>query len=376
MLVDLTPAIHRGIVDNTAKGSIRLQLWCVGAADPILLEMHGNGMQDIAGCRVEFQLPEQHEDEEAIKSMQRRLAEFMHVLCSKEEPFIAGDMTLSRRAPSHTHPDSVANLLSLEFFCGVKVRCVIETEQFSFTLGLPKWECSAAAARAQGQVNMAALHDHVLANVAAFRGAAFMRTGSAEPPACRWDFALNRAEAYTIIAPSIRAKYAGRPDADVAEAFVLDRMAYLHYAAGSREQGETVPTPPNWDLLDFLEPAHARLARSAMGHPLFKATAELSRIIVEHILSRSAPQQHSADIEPLLTGYSGIITRVLATIMLARESHVEPCVIIARVEALCTRMQKIIRQGEALHPTARSVFMPGANEVLAQLRDFLCKLRR
>ena len=56
MLADLTPIIRNGIIDNTTRGTIRLMLWCEGETAPIALEMAGNCLQDIAGCRVKFRL--------------------------------------------------------------------------------------------------------------------------------------------------------------------------------------------------------------------------------------------------------------------------------------------------------------------------------
>lgn len=375
MLINLTPIIHHGIIDNTTQGTVRLLLWCVGEAEPIPLEMPGNCLQDIAGCRVEFRLRKDDNTEEPPPPL-RTLRQLAHSHCSGEEPPIAGDMTLSRRFPLPQRPRRLANILSLEFFPGVRTRCIIETDEFEYTLSLPEWACSAAAAGAQEIINMAALHDHVLANVAAFRGPACAHVGTAEMPACRWDFALNRAEAYMLIAPSIRAKYAGRPGGDMAEAFVLDRLLYLHRAAEHAEQGEAVDPLPHWEVLDFLKPSHAKLARRAMHHPLFDATAELSLILKKHVLAKLSQYENNKEVNTLLSSYAGIITHVLATIMLASEGQAQVASIISRAETLCKRMQLMMKYGESLQPEAHSFFMQGAEVMLARLREFLCTLRQ
>lgn len=375
MLADLTPVIRQGIIDNTTQGTIRLLLWCVGERTPVSLEMPGNCLQDIAGCRVKFRLRGGEEDE---GTRHRRLAELVHALEDDGVPLIAGDMTLSRRYPLPPSPKRLANILSLELFQGAKLRCLIETEEFECEVGLAAWQCSASTAGAQEIINMSALRDHVLANVAEFRGPSLSHLGESGMPACRWDYVLNRAEAYMIIAPSIRAKYAGRPGGHVAEVFVLDRAAHLQRLATRAEQGQ--PTAParshRWEVLDFMEPEHAKLARAAMHHPLFEATAELSQIIQRHVIAKLSQYADNKEVEQLLSGYSGIISHVLATIMLAREGNAQLRDIAARAESLCERMQRVIRHGEALRPKARAVFMRGAEELLARLREFLCTHRQ
>lgn len=376
MLADLTPIIRHGLIDNTAQGHIRLKLWCEGEAAPISLEMEGNCMRDIAGCRVSFRLTGSPEEgEERHRDILMRIA---HDLCHADQPIIAGDMTLSRRFALPEHKGKVSNILSLEFFLGTKIRFVIETEEFEFEISLPEWECSRACESAQEIINMSALRDHVLANVAAFRGPSLMFLGTAEMPACRWDYALNRAEAYMLIAPSIQAKYAGHPRGKLAEAFVLDRLDYLHAAAADEEKGYTFwhERPHSWEVLDFMEPEDSKLARASMRHPLFGATAQLSQIIQKHVIAHLSQYADNKDIESMLSAYSGIISHVLATIMLEREKKVRVEAISARAESLYARMEQLLRYSEALKPTSKAAFRRGAETLLSELKEFLCKLRR
>lgn len=375
MLADLTPIIQHGIIDNTAEGHIRLLLWCEGESTPVSLEMDGNCLRDIAGCRVTFRITAAVEDSQ--KHLQA-LSEMVQHLRHAEEPIIAGDMTLSRRFPLPPH-GRMANILSLEFFQGAKVRFLIETEEFTSEVGLPEWVCTQAKDNAQQVVNMSALHDHVLANVAAFRGPSLMYLGTENMPACRWDYALNRAEAYMLIAPSIRAKYAGHPRGRFAEAFVLDLLDYLDTAAEEEEHGDAIHSAdnaPRWELLDFLDAPSSRLARQSMQHPLFGAAAHLSQIIQKHIIAKLSQYQDCKEIEALLMTYSGIISHVLATIMLAREGQAQIGASTSRGETLCERMQMLVTYGEALKPQARKAFLRGAESLITELREFLCMLRK
>lgn len=378
MLADLTSIIQRGIVDNTAQGTIRLKLWCVDDSTPISLEMEGNCLRDIAGCRVSFTLLRDEEPTEG-KRQSETLLKLARALREAEEPIIAGDMTLSRRLYLPAQGNKLLNVLSLEFFLGARVRFLIETEQFECETSLPTWACSSACEDAQEIINMAALHDHVLSNVAAFHGPSLTHIGTAEMPTCRWDYVLNRAEAYMIIAPSIRAKYVGRLHGDLAEAFVLDRLNYLQAAAEADENCEPPPAPEarhGWEVLDFMEPEHAKLARSAMRHPLFAATAHLSQIIQKYVIAKISQYAGNQDIEQLIASYSGIISHVLATIMLAREGQVRLGAITSRAESLCTRIKQLSGHADALNPKTRELFLSGVESLLAELKNFLCMLRK
>ena len=377
MLADLTPIIRRGILDNTTQDTIHMLLWCDGEDTPVVLDMPGNLLQDVAGCCMEFRLTGAPLPEEESEQREK-LISLVYTLVQSPLPLIAGDMTLSRRFPLPTKPKRMANFLSLEFFLSARVRFLIETEEFECNIAPPKWECSAQAAAVQELVNMSAMHDHVLHFVNNFRSPSLAYIGTAEMPSCRWDYALNRAEAYMLIAPSVRAKYAARPGARAAESFVLDRALYLERAADLTEQGYNPDdeTAPNWDLVDFLEPEHAKLARFALQHPLFTAAAKLSRIIQTQIISKFHQYSGNATVERLLESYSGLIPNVLATIMLAREGLVRPGAITSRAESLCIRVKQQIQYGEALKPAARVRFIRGAEELLARLREFLYTLQQ
>lgn len=375
MLADLTPIIREGVIDNTKKGLICLKLWCEREPDPISIEMEGNCLRDIAGCRVSFHLnllPEQEIPHH------HTLLELAHSLSQTTPQVIAGDMTLSRRFPLHSG-GGVANILSLELFQGSNIRYLIETDAFEYKISLPAWSCSEACETAQEMINMSALHDHVLANVSAFRGPSLMFIGTPEMPACRWDYALNRAEAYMIIYPSIRAKYAGRLRSRLSEAFVLDKLDYLNTAAEEEEHGFLSSYSERnhmWEVLDFMEPEHAKLAKISMRHPLFHSIARLSRIIQNHIISRLEQYPDNKNIEALITNYSGIISHILATIMLAREKYEHVNAIRSRVQSLYMRMQQLIKYGKTLKPNSRVIFQHGANEVLTELRNFLFTLQQ
>lgn len=368
MLANLTPIIRRGVIDNTTRGRIVLQLWCARAGAPLHLELQGNCLQDIAGCRVEFELKASFPPS---VSRDKQLYQLVESLQRQEGPdTLAGDMTLSRRVRLRRPTQTQINLLSLEFFRGTQDRFIIETDAFNFELSLPTWECNSACASAQEVLNMCALRDHVSAVVETFRGPGISKSDE-DMPRCKWDYVLNRAEAYMTVAPTIIDKYAGRPRSTQAEAFVMERQHML-----ARMVEEVPPSPYTWQVLDFMDPEDAELTRQAMEHPLFECTARLSALVQRYVLEDMEHYRDNADIDTLLSCYAGIISNTLATIMLILDERAAARLARLRANSLHTRMQTLLRLSHALQPKARDQFQHGAEELIAELKTFVCTLRR
>lgn len=375
MLVNLTSALRRGIIDNTTRDSIRLLLWCADEERPVALEMSGNCLRDIAGCRVEFTLNGRYPSPDLAR--RASLTDMVHSLGNMQHSCIAGDITLSRRSPAQELRGALANLLSIEFFSGVQMRFLIESAEYEFSISLPEWECTRACESAQEIANMSALHDHVLANVAAFRGPSIAHLGEEMPP-CRWDAVLNRAEAYMVIASSIHEKYMVHPRGRLAEAFVLDQLDFLDEKAGEAEQGKrftaTRRRAPYWEVLDFMNPSQADKVRQAMRHPLFEATANMSATVQRHIIEEMSHYRDSQQIDALLSSYSGIISHVLSTILLTQDEQFPLKTATTRVSVLCQRMERLKRYGKELRPKAQKAFLRRADALISELQNFLCTL--
>ena len=374
MLADITPLVLRGVIDNTTRDRIELQLWCARVAEPLCLVLQGNCLQDIAGCVVNFEQRSDVPKPPVSRTLQ--MLKILEKLQQAECAPIAGDITLSRRVLTAERPRRVLNFLSIEFFLGTETRFLIEGGQFNFNLSLPTWECSPACAAAQEMANMAALHDHVLAHVATFRGPALAHAGQGMPP-CEWDAVLNRAEAFMTIAPSIHEKYSAHPRGKLAEAFVLDQSEFLAEAAEREEHGEMLylgPGARSWEVLDFMEPAQADRVRKAMKHPLFNATVSLSGTLQHHILSDMQRYNSNREVEEMLSLYAMIITHVLGTILLSQGKRIPLETVMARADALCLRVEKMKRYTTPLPTRIRSMVLRGADVLLSELKSFVCTL--
>lgn len=373
MLAHLTPIIRSGIIDNTRRGVTELELWSV-RGESLHLQLEGDCLRDIAGCRVSFHTrrprPAPSEEKE------RPLCRLMEDMGKEGARVEMGDITLSRRAPSAREPGMVANLLSIELFLNTEIRLLIEEEEFTYELSLPEWECTQACESARRMLNMATLREHVLANAAKYRGPAITHVGKGMPP-CRWDAVLNRAEAYMAMAPSIHDKYALEPRGLLAEAYVLDRPDLLGEMAEDEERGEPYdPTAygSRWDILDFVPAEAEKTISRAMEHPLFSATVHLSAIMQKHIIADMERYRQNEEVEELLGRFAGIISHVLSTIILAQEGTQQELAI-ARAEIITTHMRALRRRHKSLAPEAAAPFKEGATRLLYELHSFVYTLR-
>lgn len=373
MFVDLTPLVHRGVIDNTTRDTVELHLWCGHEDTPVRLTLPGNCLRDIAGCRVSFST--QHRASAAWEEAHEHL---LAPLLLEGISCAVGDITLSRRAPSQKLRGTLANFLSIEFFVDTKVRYLIECEDFTFRTTLPQWECTRACENMQEMLNMSALRDYVLYSTSHFRGPGLAHA-EAEMPPCKWDAILNRAEAFMSIAPFIVEKYAGHPRSKLAEAFVMDCDRFLDHIASEEETHHATLADAEayaWAVLDFMTTDEAHQVRRAMEHPLFDATAQLSATVQRYVLSDPERYEGNKDIETMLTRYAGIISNVLSTILLVQESPQAANMAMARIEILSRGVERLKGLCTSLRAGVRAKFIQGADHLIRELKAFFFTLRR
>lgn len=374
MLALLTPIIRRGIIDNTRRGVVELQLWFTRMDDPLVLRLEGDCLQDIAGCRVRFELlrPEPPLGQSAP------LFKLAAELAAHPEHIRMGDITLSRRARSQRYRGQEANMLSIELFAEVRTRLLIESEEVRFDISLPEWECGMAHAAMQSMLNMSLLHDHVLLNVDNYRGPA-LSLREDNMPTCRWDTILNRAEGFMTILPSICEKYDPTPRGLLSEYFVMDLPEFLgHIADEEEEYGAFIPAKKEyiWDILHFIPREHTERVADAMEHPLFRATAVFSALIQKHVINDMEHYRKNREVEDMITRLAGTISQVLSTILAAGDDEQSPSgTARTRATVLISRLEKMRANRGILRPKAAAKFQKGIDSVLDELREFVCTLR-
>ncbi len=345
MLAFIAPLIAKGVIDNTVRDRIVLELTLTGGGEPLRVELHGNCLQDIAGCRVEF------ENGLAAKAMDRiagdeappREADIVQLIrthAARSGRFLAGDITLSRREYTGS---TLNNLLSIEFFIDTRVRVLLQSVRFRFTVERGSWRLSEEESMLQRLLNREVMHEHVLYSVRHFRGATVALTGPAFP-LIHWDIRLNRAEAYMSIMPTLREKYRCEPDGHLSEAYLVDRTDLLTEAAEEEDaygHGSSHRCVHSWEMIDFVEPEHVDQVEQAMHHPLFHDTSRLTEAVKEHIIDQYGKAVTKEMVQAFIPLYSSLVSHILSTLLLTMDDGY--CVETAalRLETLRRRLADI-----------------------------------
>lgn len=163
MAIRLDKAILRGEITNEVRGRVTGRLWLANREEPVELNLRGNCLRDLAGCRLRFENPNPRPDPAAAK------------LASVQEG-ATGDLTASRktRIPTVSEeelldlldnrqpiPGRVVNCLYLEWFSESSGRVVIESTDFRLNVDLPRWHMTAEAEREQIRENQSNFHSYL-----------------------------------------------------------------------------------------------------------------------------------------------------------------------------------------------------------------------
>lgn len=374
MLAIISPLIQRGVIDNTLEGLIDLRLWCVDGKEPFHCRMRGNCLQDIAGCRVEFD-----NDNATGATLQERELGVLQALRDSCGEAIAGDITLSHRSQERNNRGELNNSLLIEIFLGCKVRILIVSSAFRYTLTLPQWQMSWEQDNAQRFLNMEAMRNHVAYNIEHYRGPGL---NSAPPhfPLCDWDYRLNRAEACMAIYPSVRDKYAGIPGGASCVAYVMDRSERLGELAAEEESrsGPGPETPvADFEVPDFMAAEHVPLLRRAMHHELFLKASRMTATVQRRLMrDASSPSSVIRQAEAYVTSYAGIISHILATILLTQQEQFNHEIAATRIRILEMRVADLADLGKELPEDIRAELDTAAQSLIAGLGEMLGGLQR
>ena len=364
MLALITPLITRGVIDNTTKGVTHLTLWGVDGGEPIDFVLEGNCLRDIAGCRVSFN------NRHTAQSQTSEHPVLAKLRAGSQGLVQAGDITLSHRVPEQDNRRALSNQLSIELFVQRDARLLIETADFDYDISLPQWQMSWQEANAQAFMNMEALRDHVACNVAQFQGAAMMLIQSEKLPSCSWDTRLNRAEAYMAIHPTIRAKYRYEQGGQMSEAYVMDRTDLLNQMA-AEDEAHMPPEPENnraWDVLDFVPAEHAKAVKAAMRHSLFQETSRLTALVQKRMMVRE--NAGKAEAEEFVKHYAGIVSYILATILLTLQSSFPVDLASRRVQIIHRHLNRLCADCSKVDEDIAAVFREAAGLLISRLDDF------
>lgn len=367
MLALLTPLITRGVIDNTERGLISLRLWFVDEQEPLHVRLSGNCLRDIAGCRLEFSHP--------TATTIKEVPELVHTLRREPHHFNAGDITFARRVPDNDNRGALSNILYIEFFADDDKRILLEFSGIPYDISLPQWEQSWEEDNVQQLLNMEALRAHIRANVKSYNGPSISMLQEDMPP-CRWDYILNRAEAYMAIYPSVHDKYGPEPGGYLSAAFVMDRTDFLHRMAAEDE----AHMPPDadvmnrdWEVTDFLPKEEAEAVYRAMHHALFREASQMTALVQKLIINSTPKIRAAKESIIYVNHYSGIVAHLLSTLLLTEEAN-GSALAAQRLQVLIRRMRVLNRLAEDLAPVCSGPLIRAGAALLSNCEQLLASL--
>lgn len=156
--------VLNGEIDNRNPGHVTGRIWLAGNAHPLILDLTGNPLRDMAGCLLTFANPKPKPapgDAARLNPMQAGAVGDMTASRKVREPTVSEEelRTLyEKRLPIPTH---LANCLYLEWFSETNGRVVIEAVGFQLSLSEPAWRMTREQEREQAAHNREALTDFV-----------------------------------------------------------------------------------------------------------------------------------------------------------------------------------------------------------------------
>jgi hypothetical protein len=152
MLICLDSTLIGGYLSNEVPGLVTGVFHLAGQKRPIRIELTGNFLRDIAGCRIELQNP-----------IPDANATHVAALTDLQQGYV-GQMTASYRV-NHVPrsrknaggvfiaPQGLKNLLFLEWFNREQQRILIQSWHLHLTVSAPRWQLSKQAETAQIRQN-------------------------------------------------------------------------------------------------------------------------------------------------------------------------------------------------------------------------------
>jgi hypothetical protein len=142
MILCLESSLLGGYLSNEVPGLVTGQLHLAGLGQPVRVELVGNFMRDIAGCRVDFHNPLPNADLDDVAWMSHAQFGFTGVMTASNRV-----LKLPRRSRSADtvlpDPAGLKNLLFFEWFNEQSQRILIQSWHLQLRVSAPRWQLSA-----------------------------------------------------------------------------------------------------------------------------------------------------------------------------------------------------------------------------------------
>ncbi len=132
--------ILRGEIDNRTRGCVTGRIWLAGVEQPLLLELNGDCLPDLAGCELSFENPDPVSMSTKPPALRQRGPVGEITAARKVRVFdvpISDAMSMIKRG--ETPPEHTANGVYLEWFSESSGHVVIESADYRLKISTPTW---------------------------------------------------------------------------------------------------------------------------------------------------------------------------------------------------------------------------------------------
>jgi hypothetical protein len=238
-------AVIRGEIDNTVEGRTTGKVWLMGREEPLVLDLDGDCLRDLAGTRLAFVNPAPQEQADAATLVSQQTG-------------LVGDMTASRRCrvpemsalrpEEEDEPHEWRNVLFLEWFSNTNGRVVIESDAFHLEISAHEWHMDEDEEAAQQLSNLHAMREFI-GQVIQRRESEETNEVTSEMNEFEWEERLKESDRLTDAYQEVLEKYMEDPDGERKEAFVMGWDSLLDAMADQEEEDARGEFEP----LDFSE---------------------------------------------------------------------------------------------------------------------------
>ena len=336
MIFRITDYVHYGTLDNRERGTVKLTLQLMGMHHPVNIILHGDCLQDLAGCVIDFRNP----SPQMLPAELTRLPENIRG--------VAGDMTASRRMPVKGKK-TMENTLYLEWFTSHHDMVLLESTAFSIKVSLPEWTMDAC----DEQVQIMSSQQMLRTQVSEWTKSYANNREDGNLPDHRWDKRLREAEAIAIAYQEVFQKYRLNPTGDIRVAFVMGWDEVLDNIAQSEETGTpcSCKSTGMLSLFDILNEKESREVQTCMFHPLFQQVMELTDLCQRQFSREINKAQRSRTEPPEPLGQifyciRHITPRILSCLLQEKENDADYCTMAARMALSVEQVRQTVSELE------------------------------
>ncbi|MBL9132128.1 MAG: hypothetical protein JNG86_13075 [Verrucomicrobiaceae bacterium] len=140
MIVCLESSVLGGYLSNEVPGLVTGMFHLTGQKQPVRIELVGNFLQDIAGCRVEFHNPLPEMNEAHVEAMAALQTGYTGVMTASYRVAKIPRRRAGKAASVFPVPPGLKNLLFFEWFNQDSQRVLIQSWHLQVRVSAPRWQ--------------------------------------------------------------------------------------------------------------------------------------------------------------------------------------------------------------------------------------------